>query len=306
MDAELQALNTQHAIPGHVSFTTDSNDLVTAVIKNTHAEAAITLLGAHVMSYRPHGQTDVLWTKPNAGPRSPLGMRGGIPVCWPWFAAYPTGDPHARPFHGLVRVLPWTVTSARACPDGATELRLTVRDTQATREFWPHAFELEAILTIGARLRFEWVARNLGAESFDYTGALHPYFRISDIRAITIFGLEHTDYLDKTDQHRRKTQSGPLQINQETDGIFLNTTNEITIQDPGLMRSIHIAKEGSHTTVVWNPDEKDSLLPDVGPGQHRYFVCAEAANAAEDVVSVAPGGEARLAMTVWTEQGAVS
>jgi D-hexose-6-phosphate mutarotase len=306
MDAEIRTLNTQYAIPEQLSFQADPHGQVSAMIKNEYAEATVSLFGAQVMSFKPVGEADVLWVSQNQVVLNASGMRGGIPVCWPWFAAFPIENPREKPFHGLVRVMPWMVAGSRACPDGATELRLVVRDTAKTLEIWPHAFELEAVITVGQKLCVEWIARNPGSESYDYTGALHPYFRISDIRSITIHGLENTSYLDKTDQYARKTQPGPLQITKETDGIFLDTTSEILIQDPGLERTIHIAKEGSRTTVVWNPDGKDSLMPDVGAGQHRYFVCAEAANAAQDVVSVPPGDEKRLSMTIWTEQGAPS
>ncbi len=305
MDADLRTLNKMHAVPGHVSFSAGPNELVTAVVANAHAAAAITLLGAHVMSYHKHGDPEMLWENPNAAHSAPAAIRGGVPFCWPWFAGHPT-DPRNKPHHGFVRTMPWQLAGARACPDGATELRMVVRDTSATREIWPYAFELEAVITVGQTLTIEWIASNPGKEEFSYTGALHPYFRISDIDTVRIHGLEKTDYLDKTDEYRRKTQAGVLEIEKETDAIFLDTTSEIVIQDPGFQRSIHIAKEGSRTTVVWNPGEKDRRMPDMSAGQHHNFVCVEPANAAGDVVKVPPGGEERLAMIIWNEQGAAS
>lgn len=305
MDADLQLLNKVHAVPEHVSFHAGPNNLITAVINNAHAQAAVTLHGAHVMFFQPHGDEKVLWESPYAAHDISAAMRGGIPICWPWFASHPS-NPRNKPHHGFVRNMLWTLTGCSACPDGSTELRMAVRDTPATREIWPHVFELEAIITVGRKLRIEWVARSLKGSGFSYTGALHPYFYVSDIRAITIRGLEQTDYLDKTEQYQRKTQAGPLQIVEEFDGIFLDTTAEITIQDPGFGRTIHCRKEGSRTTVVWNPDQKDRLMPDVGEGQHRNFVCVEPANAAEDVIAVGPGEEGRLAMIIWTEQGVTS
>jgi glucose-6-phosphate 1-epimerase len=208
--------------------------------------------------------------------------------------------------HGLVRTRLWSVTAASALADGSTELRMALHDSPETRAVWPHEFELEMVISVGKQLRVEWLARNPGSQPYTYTGAFHPYFAIRDIADITIHGLEQTDYLDKPDAFRRKTQPGALKFAGEVDRIFLNTTSEILIADPGLGRTIHIAKEHSRTTVVWNPGDKDARMEDVGAGQHRHFVCVEAANAAEDVVTVAPGGEARLGMLIWSEQGAAS
>jgi len=288
-----------------VAFHAGSTGLVIALVNNAHAMATITLAGAHVMAYTRHGEKPLFWASPSAAYNVGESMRGGAPVCWPWFAGHPT-DPQTKPMHGLVRAMPWSLAGTRACPDGSTELRMIVRDTPVTRTIWPHAFELEAIITVGRKLRVEWTARSREGETYTYTGALHPYFAISDIPAISIHGLERTEYLDKTDQFRRKTQAGPLQITEETDRIFLDTTAEIAIIDPGWGRTIRIAKEGSRTSVVWNPDCGDALLEDVGAGQHRGFVCVEAANAAQDVVTVSPDRVGRLVMEIWTEQGAVS
>jgi glucose-6-phosphate 1-epimerase len=305
MDADPQLLNEAHAIPGHISFHAGPNNLITASIHNAHAQAAVTLHGAHVMSYQPNGDAEVLWESPYAAHRISAAMRGGIPICWPWFAGHPS-DPSKKPHHGFVRNMLWRVTGCAACPDGSTELRMAVHDTPETREIWPHAFELETIITVGKKLRIEWIARSFDGDGYSYTGALHPYFYVSDIRAITIRGLEQSDYLDKNDQYRRKTQGEPFKITKEFDGIFLDTTAEIAIQDPGFGRTIHCDKEGSHTTVVWNPDQKDRLMPDVGEGEHQRFVCVESANAAEDIIAVKPGAEGRLAMIIWTERGGIS
>lgn len=305
MDSDLQALNDQYHIPGHIAFTIGQNNILTAQINNQHAAASITLAGAHVMSYMPHGEPQVLWLSPNSAHKLGVAMRGGVPICWPWFARHST-DPQNKPMHGFVRTMLWAMSGARALPDGATEVRMIVHDTPETRAIWPHAFELEAIITVGKKLRVEWVARNPGTEPYTYTGALHPYYAVRDVAAITVTGLDQVDYLDKTEDFRRKTQVGPITFTRETDRIYLGTTTEITIDDPGLRRRIHIAKEGSRTTVVWNPGPADARMPDVGAGQHHGFVCVEAANAVEDVVAVAPGAEARLAMIVWTEQGATA
>jgi glucose-6-phosphate 1-epimerase len=305
MDADIQSLNRQYAIPGHVVFISGPGGLVTAAIDNSCAVAKVTLAGAHVMTYARRGEPEVLWTSPVAEHSIGEAMRGGVPICWPWFGNHAT-DSKKYPIHGFIRAMVWNIVGTRACSDGSTELCLKVHDTAETRAVWPHAFEMETVITVGSKLRVEWIARSIGGETYTYTGALHPYFNISDIRTITIKGLEQTDYLDYADGLRRKTQAGPIRFVNETDRIYINTIADIVIEDPGLKRTIRIAKEGSQTTVVWNPDHTDAKMDDVGDGQHHYFVCVEAANAAKDVVTVEASGEARLAMEIWTEQGAES
>lgn len=301
VDSDLQRYNEQYGIPGHLSFQAGPGGLVTAVISNAHAEAEMTLAGGHVMRYTPRGGQPVLWVSPNASFTVGTAMRGGVPVCWPWFALHPD-DPQGKPLHGLVRTMLWEMRGTQALPDGATEVRMAVRDTPETLALWPHPFELELAVRVGPRLRMEWTARNPGSAPYRYTGALHPYFSVSDLTAVTVRGLEGTAYLDKNDGFRPKTLAGPLRFEGMVDYVFLDTCAEMVIEDSGLGRAIHVAKEGSRTSVVWNPAGADAKMPDVGAGQHRYFLCVEAVNAVNDVVDVPPGGEGRLAVEIWAEQ----
>lgn len=300
METELNTLNAQFAIPGHVSFHSGPGGLAMAVINNAHASGTMTLAGGHVMTFTPHGAGPLLWVSPLASYTLGRAMRGGVPICWPWFATHPS-DPENMPMHGLVRTMLWTMSAARALPGGETELRMTVSDTPETLALWPHPFTLEVIATFGRKLRVEWVARNPGSSPYQYTGALHPYFNTANVRDITIRGLEGVEYLDKNDAFRQKTQPGPLRIQGPIDAIFLDTAGDVSVEDPGLGRKLRITKTGSHTTVVWNPDQRDAELPDVGAGQHAVFFCVESANAAGDVVHVPPGGEGRLGMEMGLE-----
>ncbi len=307
MQSQIEYLNARFAIEGHVYFDSEPEGLVAAVIENNCASARMTLAGGHVMRYSPRGQdgtpgTPVLWVSPNAHYIVGKAMRGGAPICWPWFGPHPT-DPERHPLHGLVRQMLWDVTGTRALADGATEVAMRTAATPQTLEQWPHTFELEIRAVFGAQLLLEWTVRNTGSEPFCYTGAIHPYYVVSDAYDISIHGLENTDYMDKNANFERKTQPGsPIRVDGPIDRVYIDTVNEVVIDDPGLRRKLHISKTGSRTTVVWNPYHADALMDDVGKGQHRNFVCAEAANALEDAVTVAPGAEARMSMQIWSEE----
>jgi glucose-6-phosphate 1-epimerase len=305
MDTELLFLNETHAIPQHVSFHHGPGGLVMAGVNNIHATAVLTLLGGHIMAYTPHGGKPVLWVSPNAAYEVGRAMSGGVPVCWPWFGPHPE-DPESKPLHGLARTRLWSMLGTQALEDGSTEVRMLLRDDAETQALWPHAFELELTAVIGSQLKVLITARNPGSEAYSYTAALHPYFTISDAQAITVRGLEGTDYLDKTEGFTRKPQPDPISITGWTDRIYLDTTTDLRIDDPGYGRAVRISKIGSRTTVVWNPDHKAGEMPDVGAGQEQYFVCVEAANAVNDLVVVPPGGAMSLGMTIAPVVGGLS
>jgi glucose-6-phosphate 1-epimerase len=294
---DLQALNDSFAITNQIAFTAGPGGLTLAEIRNSHAAATVGLYGGQVLAYQPRGQMPVLWTSGRSLYQPGKAIRGGIPVCWPWFGPHPT-DP-SRPAHGFARTAMWSVLATAALASGATQIRLRLSDSDATLELWPHAFDLRVVVTVGADLRVELIARNPGDAPYTYSGALHSYFAVADAGAIAIRGLEGCEYIDKVDGDQRKLQRGPVTIEAETDRVYLNTAATCTIEDPGQERQISVAKSGSRTTVVWNPwAEKARRLLDFGDEEYHGMVCVETANADGDSVTVAPGGEHRLAAAI--------
>jgi D-hexose-6-phosphate mutarotase len=154
---------------------------------------------------------------------------------------------------------------------------------------------LEIVITVGPALQVELLTQNPGAAPFICSAALHSYFGVSDVTGIAVQGLAGCTYIDKVDEGRRKLQRGPVTIETETDRIYLETTATYVIEDPGWGRRIQIAKSGSRSTVVWNPwIDKAGRMADFGDEEYGGMVCVETTNAAEDIITVAPGGEHRL------------
>jgi len=296
----IDQLNQGFAISEHICFCPLPNQLSGAVINNRYGAALVSLEGAHVMSYRPHAGREVLWQSPAAAFELSPAMRGGIPVCWPWFA-YEAHDPARDPIHGIVRTQSFRVVQTLALPDGATRLLMLTSHTQDSLVFWPHEYEFLVEITLGESLSVECIARNPGSSSFSYTGALHPYFSVSNVHDLTLRGLEQTSYLDNLAGLSQKFQPGPVTFPAGIDNIYLNTTADMTIEDPGFQRSIVLRKTGSRTSVVWNPYQDDAGSADIGAGQHINFLCVEAANASDDVVVVSHGDEKRLGMQIKVE-----
>ena len=293
----IQELNDRFAIADQVSFATGPGGFPVMSVRNAHADAAIALQGADVTSFQPHGQEPVLFLSRHAAYAPGKAIRGGIPICWPWFGPHPT-DP-TKPDHGFARTRPWSVLDTMAMPNGATRVRLGLTDDAETRALWPHAFSLELAVTVGATLEVALVTRNTGREAFVCSGALHSYFRIGDVTASMIQGLEGTPYVDKVDGGRLKVQQGPVTIAGETDRVYTDTTASCLIVDPTLGRRVTVAKRGSRSTVVWNPwRDKARRLADFGDDEYTEMVCVEVANAGADTVTVAPGGEHHLGTTI--------
>ena len=292
-------LNARHAIADHVEFQEGPGGLTVAAVANAQARAVIALQGAQLLNWAPHGTPPVVWESPAAKYSASKSVRGGVPVCWPWFGPHAT-EP-AFPAHGFARTLAWDVIATEALSSGATRLVFRFVPPANTRAWWPHASQLELHLSIGTVLEMDLVTRNLSDSDITITEALHTYFGVSDVRAISVLGLDGTDYLDKVGGGRQQ-QHGAITFSGETDRVYLATTAECIIDDPGLQRRIIIAKRGSRSTVVWNPwIDKAAKLGDLGDDGYLRMVCVESANGADDAVVVATGGEHRLGVRYTVE-----
>ncbi len=288
----IETLNARYGIAHHVTFK-ESDGLMVAEIDNVHATASICLQGAHLMTWTPKGQQPVIWLSPAAKLAPGKSIRGGAPVCWPWFGPHATQS--SFPGHGFARTVLWEVIGTKALKDGATWLAFRLIPTEATRAQWPHSCELVLQAAIGATLDMDLGTLNTGSTPITIGDALHTYFAVSDIAQVAIHGLDGTPYIDKVNGSAQKQQAGPVNIYQEVDRIYYNTDRDCLIDDPAWKRRIRIAKLGSRSTVVWNPwIEKANKMGDLGENGYRHMVCVESTNAADDVVTIAPAQEHHL------------
>ncbi len=297
---ELVELNQKYGIRDQLVFAEGPGGLIIAEIKNPHGEAAVALHGGHVLSFRPRDCEPVLWLSQNSYFQTGKAIRGGIPVCWPWFGDHPTDT--AKPAHGFVRTADWSVSESEKLADESTYLKLSIADSEETLKLWPHRFQLEIHITVSNTLGVKLIATNINNKPFTCGGALHSYFNVSSIANIMIKGLEGYSYLDKLDQGRRKVQEGAVTIGNETDRIYLDTKTDCTIEDSGMQRRIGISKNGSRTTVVWNPwIDKAEKMKDFGDSEYKQMVCVETVNADTDVFSLAPGDTHTLESVIRVE-----
>ena len=286
---DVTTLNQKFAIPGQLEFTEDVGGLIIARIVNKQAQSTIALQGAHVMTFEPVGEKPVIWLSPAAKLVRGKSIRGGVPICWPWFGAHATDSTFSA--HGFARTVPWQVVASEALSDGGTRITFELPQSSIPSAQWPHACRVRNIVTVGKEMSVELVTENTGQAMFEIGEALHTYFVISDVDKVRITGLEGCAYLDKVGDWQRKTQDGAITIAAEVDRLYVDTDSDCLIDDSGHKRCIRIAKRASRSTVVWNPwVEKAAKMGDFGSDTgYRGMVCVESANAAENVVKIAAG-----------------
>jgi glucose-6-phosphate 1-epimerase len=289
----VSALNDQFALAEQLVFKQGQGGLVVAEVNNKKGSALIALQGAQVLSWAPKDEQAVIWLSKEAKYLPGKSIRGGVPICWPWFG------PHASeagfPSYGFARTTPWEVLQTEHLSDDRTRLVFRLIESEAHRAWWPHATPVECHMVVGETLELELITQNDGTAPVTITEALHTYFEVGDITKVKVLDLDNSDYLDKVDAGKRKQQSGPVTINSEVDRVYLNTSSECVIDDPVLQRRIHINKRGSDSTVVWNPwIEKANKLGDMGEAGYLRMLCVESGNIAENTVQLAPGAEHRL------------
>lgn len=297
-----QQLNAQFGIAGQLDFREDVSGLIVAEINNTQATASLCLQGAHLMSWQPKSQaTPAIWLSRDAKLAAGKSIRGGVPVCWPWFGAH-AAEP-GFPAHGYARTTPWQVIESGSEPDGTTRLTLRLLENEKTLAQWSHPCTLELTISVGETLRMELTTENTGASDFVIGEALHTYFRIGDIGAARVSGLQDCAYWDKVGGSELKKQQGAIGFSSETDRVYINTAAECVVEDDQLKRRIRIAKSGSQSTVVWTPwTAKADKMGDLGqPDGWREMVCVESANAFDNTVKVAAGTRHTLAVEYRTE-----
>lgn len=286
-------------LPPTTRVVTGRGGLTELHIHNRHARAVVALQGAQLLSFQPPGQPDWLFLSPSAvfAPGQPV--RGGVPVCWPWFG--PDPQRRGRPSHGFARQSPWTLRHAFDDPDGRTLLELELTDNDTTRALWPHRFRLRLEIRIGPTLSLALTTRNTGDSHLTLTQALHSYFAVDQLDQARVLGLDGLAFVDQVPgaDPQGAPDSGPLAFNGRLDRVYPQAPPRLRLDGAAGGASLVLDSEGSRTAVVWNPGAAlAATMADLGPGAHAGFVCLETANAGDDVVTLSPGAEHRLAVTV--------
>jgi len=289
-------LNAHFGIPGAAQVVAGNGGLAKVVVSAPNATGEIYLHGGHVTSWVPKRTSGVLYCSPHSFWQEGRAIRGGVPICFPWFGD--KADDPAAPAHGFVRTKAWELESIGV--NGVdVVVTMATESNDDTRKWWPSEFRLVCRATFGVELKLELIVSNAGSTPFSFEEALHAYFRVGDAETAFVNGLDATDFIDKTDHRTRKTHHGELRFSAETDSVFLNTQHPVELTDPAMQRRIALQKQNSLTTVVWNPwADKSRSMSDLGEGEWKNFICIETSNVGPHAVQLTPGQQHIMTATV--------
>ena len=276
-----------------INTSTNSAGLTSLAITHPLAGGEMFLHGAHVTRWKPAGHDNVLYVSPNSHFIPTKAIRGGVPICFPWFGPHPTNT--TAPAHGFVRTRTWNLLSTDASDDEVTIHLQTTNDTPANPN-WATAFTADYRVHFGAALSMSLSITNTSNAPTTFTEALHTYLHVHDVRNITVAGLQGVEYVSKVGENvRQKQHDAELKFATETDRVYVNHEDNVEVIDPGMNRKIIVSKRGSRSTIVWNPFAKRAVeLSDIGADNWPGFVCVESGNALDNVVTLAPGATHEL------------
>lgn len=285
---DIEELEDKFSIEGEVGFAELVDGLTFITVVNKFAEADICLYGAHVTNFRPYNTMEILWMSPESKFQEGLPIRGGIPVCFPWFGQHKTDA--QMPLHGFVRIMEWDVAETKSEPSGETLVRLQLNSSEETKKYWPHDFNAELIVVVGKSLSVTLKVTNTSAELFEYTDALHSYFSLSSIENIVIEGLQNAVYHNQLEAGDFTQTEPVLKIQKAETRHYYNAESPCIIHDGVFRRKILVAKTGSKITTVWNPWEETSRnMSDMPDDAYQTFVCIETVNAFDDIIKLDAG-----------------
>ena len=281
----------------HVTFLDGRGELPMLEITTPWSTAEIYLHGAHVTHFKRHDEPPLLFLSQCSRFETNAPIRGGIPIIFPWF-----GKPADKPGqHGFVRHREWMLKSIQSPADGSAKIHLTLPNSP---ELADGGIAVEYVVEVAQQLTVELIITNSTDQPFAFENCLHTYFTVGDINTVSVTGLRGTDYLNQPTGYSRHTDNdNEILFAGEVDRAYLNTTAVSEIHDPTLKRIIRVTKEGSRSTVVWNPwIAKAKAMPDYGDEEYKGMVCVESGNVMENKVTLPPGQTSRLKVQLSTAE----
>jgi glucose-6-phosphate 1-epimerase len=276
----------QLEIPGCVKLATGNGGLTKAVVTAKTSTAEIYLHGAHVTHFQKNGEPPLIFMsrKSYFAPGKPI--RGGVPVCFPWF-----GNRDGEPSHGFARSTEWRLVKTSASPDGAVTVQFALPGISG-QSAW-NSLRTEFVVTVSDTLTMELTTTNESCDgTLEIENCLHTYFQVGDISAVSLTGLRDAPFNDFAagDTGTRKIENDSvLRITKETNRVYPDNTASVEIRDEIFKRTIRVEKFNSNSTVVWNPWTTQKLPDDFDPAEHKSMVCVESGNVKQNKISLAPG-----------------
>ncbi|WP_077046274.1 D-hexose-6-phosphate mutarotase [Pseudomonas sp. KK4] len=276
-------------------------------IRHGQAELLVAQQGAHILSYQVAGQPPVIWLNDEAVFKTGKSIRAGVPVCWPWFGNFERNPQSVKamrvsqdpaPAHGLVRAMDWALGGIEAEGD-SLKVEFLLPYPEGGLPGWPHQVDLKLSIRLDEQLHISLTSQNQSAETVTISQALHSYFAVSDVREVSVEGVDGLSYIETLEDWATKSQSGDLRFTGETDRIYLNPPTKLSIVDPAWERRIELTSTGSRAAVIWNPwIDRAAAFSDMADDGWQRMLCIETANVMDDVVALAPGASHTLGVSI--------
>jgi glucose-6-phosphate 1-epimerase len=294
--SDIASLNERFGIDGTVHFGEGINSMPKAELTFNEARLELYLQGAHITRYQPAAGIEVLWMSDSALYQPGKALRGGIPLCWPWFGAH--ADNPDLPQHGYARTSQFQVSSTRA-DHQQTSIILTLDAAQAPSPDWENRAALEFEIRLSDALWMEMRSRNLSASLLTLSNALHSYFAISQRQQVSIPAVTGLTYLDKLQDYLPRQQASEITLNSEVDRVYQAPPATIDLLDRGRHIKTSIESWGNNNLVIWNPGkQKARQMNDFDNLGFEQMVCIEPANALAQRITLAPGEHHRLGQEI--------
>jgi D-hexose-6-phosphate mutarotase len=281
----------RHEIAGRVEIANGHGGLPLVKIQTPWSTAEIYLLGAHVTAFQKNGEPPLLFMSANSFFAPGKAIRGGVPICFPWF-----GPRDGEPSHGFARLTEWELVNTAATPDGAVTVTLALPGIAGSSKW--NSLRTEFTVTVGETLTMELTTTSESCDgALEIENCLHTYFHVGDIGAVTLTGLESAvfdDFAFSASGARRAAENSVLKISQETNRVYPDNTATVEIRDAKLKRIIRVEKANSKSTVVWNPWTTQKMPEDWGTNEHLNMVCVESGNVKQNKLTFPPGKSTAL------------
>lgn len=228
----------------------------------------------------------VIWLGKKASFAPGSAIRGGSPVCWPWFGASPVPG---RPAQGFARTAEWELEHLEK-----DFIRMVLPEENVPADLRDFSFELATEFRVSDLLEQKLIMKNCSGFPVTLSMALHTYFAVSDCSHVSISGLDESPYTVKGGPEQ-PPEKHDLHIEGEFCQLYCPQTKDIVIADCAWQREIIVSKEGSSSTLVWNPGEKRAAqIADLAPDEYKGMVCVEANRAGADTLTLLPYQEYSL------------
>ncbi|WP_298774108.1 D-hexose-6-phosphate mutarotase [uncultured Shewanella sp.] len=267
---------------GSVTTKMHENGLEYIDIDTQHCQARIFKQGAQIDFFKPKGQQPLLWRSSDNDYQVGSAIRGGIPICWPWFGMHANPD---WPQHGFARTQIWQLSEVNI-NETEVDLLFTLTLNDSTQEYWPHRTQLSARFRLSDTLSLSLINTNLDDKTITFSQALHSYFSIGDIHQFSATGFGQAQFIEFNQGPFTQEQDN-LVITQETDKVFTQLRPLQQLHTPKGI--IEVSRQNSHSAILWNPwIEKSTRLSRFRDDDYLSMICLEAANVLDDSVTLAP------------------